>query len=60
MIKQPAAGSPLDAELIELHDFYVRGVNAALSAGRDDLAWDLAQDYPDEALMLLVSGGSSR
>jgi len=60
MMKQREADSPLDAELLELHDFYVRGVNAALSAGRDDLAWDLAQDYPDEALTLLVSGGSSR
>jgi len=53
---QRAAGSPLDAELVELHDFYVRGVNAAVSTGRDDVAWDLAQEYPDEALTLLVRG----
>lgn len=60
MMKQRAADSPLDAELVELHDSYVRGVNAAVSSGRDDLAWDLAQEYPDEALMLLVSGRLSR
>ena len=58
MMNQRAAGSPLDAELGELHDSYVRGVNAAVSAGRDDLIWNLAQEYPDEALMLLVRARS--
>ena len=54
MMNQRAADGPLDAGLVELHDSYVQGVNAAVSAGRYDLAWDLAQEYPDEALMLLV------
>ena len=53
MMRQPA-GSPLDTELVELHDFYVGQVNAAVEAGRDDLVWDLAQDFPDEALELLL------
>jgi len=55
-MKKREAENPLDAELLELHDFYARGVNAVVSAGRDDLAWDLAQKFPDEALMLLVNG----
>ena len=50
---QPA-NSPYDVELVELHESYVWQVNAAVSAGSDDLAWDLAQDFPDEALELLV------
>lgn len=53
MMKQSAEG-PLDADLNELHDAYVWQVNAAVSAGGDDLAWGVAQDFPDEALELLV------
>jgi len=51
-----AASSPFDAELEELHDSYVWQVNAAVAAGHDDVAWDVAQDFPDEALELLVRG----
>lgn len=53
MVKQ-LQSEPFDAELIELHDSYVWQVNAAVSAGRDDLVWSLAQEFPDEALDLLV------
>lgn len=53
MTKQPE-DQPLDAELIELHDSYVWHANAAVSAGRNDLAWDVAQEFPDKALELLV------
>jgi hypothetical protein len=57
MTKQPADG-PLDAALTELHDSYVWHANAAVSAGRDDLAWNMAQEFPDEALELLVRSRS--
>ncbi len=45
-----------DAELTALHDAYIWQANAAVSAGNDDVAWTLAQDFPDEALVLLVRG----
>lgn len=53
MMKQPA-NSPLDAELVELHQSYVWQVNAAVAEGSDDLASDLAQGFPDEALSILL------
>ncbi|MCW2671462.1 MAG: hypothetical protein JWP14_51 [Frankiales bacterium] len=46
----------IDAELIALHEAYVRQVNAAVSAGRDALAQDLAQDFQADADELLVRG----
>jgi len=46
--------SPADLELAELHDAYVWSANAALTAGRDDLARAAVQDYADEALEVLV------
>ena len=46
--------SPADLELAELHDVYVWSANAALTAGRDDLAWAAVQDFPDQALEVLV------
>lgn len=57
MMKQ-RADDPFDTELTELHDAYVWQANAAASAGRDDLAWELAQEFPDEALELLVRSRS--
>jgi hypothetical protein len=56
MMTNNAADGRLDAELIALHDAYVRQVNAAVSAGRDGLAWDLARDFPEDALEVLVRG----
>ena len=53
MMKHRADG-PFDAELTDLHDSYVWHVNAAVSAGRDDLAWSLAQEFLDEGLELLL------
>ena len=53
MVKQ-LDGEPFDAELTELHDSYVWRVNAAVSAGRDDLVCSLSQEFPDEAMDLLV------
>jgi hypothetical protein len=57
MMKQ-RLDDPLDDELTELHDLYVWQANAAVSTGRDDLAWELAQEFPDEALELLVRSRS--
>jgi hypothetical protein len=57
MMKQ-RADDPIDEELTELHDAYVWHANAAVSAGHDDLAWELAQEFPDEALELLVRSRS--
>ena len=53
MTRQPA-DDPLSVELTELRDSYVWHANAAVSAGRDDLARNISQDFPDEALGLLV------
>lgn len=53
MMKHRADG-PFDAELTDLHDSYVWHVNAAVSAGRDDLAWSLAQEFLDEGLEMLL------
>lgn len=60
MMMMQRADGPLDVELVELHDSYVRRVNAAVSAGRDDLAWNVAQEFPDEALPLLIRGHMGR
>ena len=48
------ADSRRDAELIALHDAYVRQVNAAVSADRETLASDLAQDFSEDAQELLA------
>jgi len=40
----------VNEELTDLHDSYVWQTNAAVSAGRDDLAANLAQEFVDEAL----------
>jgi hypothetical protein len=54
VMKQRADG-PRDAQLSDLHDSYLWHVNAAVSAGREHLASNLAQDFFDEALEFLVS-----
>ena len=43
-------------QLRELHDTYVWEVNAAVGEDRLDLVWQLADDYMDQALLLLASG----
>ena len=43
----------LNAELAELRNSYIWQVNAAVSKGRDDLAWNLGQEYPAEVRKLL-------
>ena len=43
-------------QLRELHDAYAWEVNAAVGRGRLDLAWELADEYLDEALELLTGG----
>lgn len=47
--------------LSALHDAYVWRVNAAIAAGRPELARELADEYSDEALTLIAgSAGSPR
>jgi hypothetical protein len=53
VMKQRADG-PSEAQLSDLHDSYVWHANAAVSARRDYLASNLAQEFLDEALALLV------
>lgn len=36
--------------LRDLYDVYVWEVNAAIGAGREDLVWELADDYFDRAM----------
>ena len=40
--------------LRELHDLYVWEVNAAIGEGRQDLAWELADDYFDMAVRAMT------
>jgi hypothetical protein len=42
-------------QLRALHDSYVWEVNAAVGEGRIDLVWQLADDYLDEALVLMTA-----
>ena len=44
------------AQLRELHDSYVWEVNAAVGEGRLDLVWQLADEYLDQALVLMTAG----
>lgn len=37
-----------------LHDSYVYAVNTAVADGRDDLVYQLADDYFDDALRVLT------
>jgi hypothetical protein len=54
MMTSTPADRPLDAELRWLHDAYLQKVNAAVAAGREDLVNSLTQEFPDDALDLLL------
>jgi hypothetical protein len=41
--------------LRDLHDFYVWELNAAIGEGREDLAWELADDYVDSAMRAMTA-----
>ena len=45
----------IEQQLVTLHAHYTSRVNAALAAGRMDLAQDLAEDCRDEALDLMLA-----
>ena len=49
----PYAGTTLIDGLRELNDVYVDAVNRAVDEERDDLVWQLVDDYGDEALKLM-------
>jgi hypothetical protein len=46
--------TPIEVRLASLHAHYVERINAAVAAGRMDLVRDLAGDYEDEALELML------
>ena len=49
----PYAGTTLMDSLRELNDVYVDAVNRAVDEERDDLVWQLVDEYGDEALKLM-------
>ena len=49
----PYAGTTLMDSLRELNDVYVDAINRAVDEERDDLVWQLVDDYSDEALKLM-------
>ena len=49
----PYAGTTLMDSLRELNDVYVDAVNRAVDDERDDLVWQLVDEYSDEALKLM-------
>ena len=49
----PYPGSTLIDSLRELNDVYVDAVNRAVDEERDDLVWQLVDEYSDEALKLM-------
>ena len=46
-------------QLRELHDTYTWEVNAAVGEGRLDLVWQLADDFVDRAVELIIAGEPS-
>lgn len=42
--------------LTDLHETYIAAVNRAVAAGHDELAAELADQYADEALEVIVAG----
>lgn len=44
--------------LKSLHDDYIHAVNTAVGAGRDLLADELAEQYTEDALALIVADGA--
>ena len=49
----PYPGTTLIDSLRELNDVYVDAVNRAVDEERDDLVWQLVDEYGDEALKLM-------
>ena len=49
----PYPGTTLIDSLRELNDVYVDAVNRAVDEERDDLVWQLVDEYSDEALKLM-------
>jgi hypothetical protein len=52
-ITHPYPGTTLIDSLRELNDVYVDAVNRAVDEERDDLVWQLVDEYSDEALKLM-------
>jgi hypothetical protein len=50
---------PIEERLASLQAHYAERINAAVAAGRMDLVRDLANDYEDEALELILESGVS-
>jgi len=50
---------PIEERLASLQAHYAERINAAVAAGRMDLVRDLANDYEDEALELILESGAS-
>ena len=50
---------PIEQRLASLQAHYAGRINAAVAAGRMDLVRDLANDYEDEALELILESGAS-
>ena len=51
--------TPIEERLASLQAHYAERINAAVAAGRMDLVRDLADDYEDEALELILESGTS-
>lgn len=50
----------IQAELAALHDAHVWQVNAAVTAGAEEVASDLAAGFADDALALIVRNAHGR
>src|SRR5687768_9827186 len=51
--------TPIEERLASLQAHYAERIDAAVAAGRMDLVRDLADDYEDEALELILESGTS-
>jgi hypothetical protein len=53
--------TPIEERLADLHAHYVRRINASVAAGRLDLVRELADEYEDDSLelMLALEGGTA-
>ena len=52
--------TPIEERLASLQAHYAERINAAVAAGRMDLVRDLADDYEDEALELILANAAHR
>ena len=52
--------TPIEERLASLQAHYAERINAAVAAGRMDLVRDLANDYEDEALELILATAAHR